>query len=65
MGYIIRLIYYLLFYTEKSNIPGCSNMVLVDFAATFDTVSRECLLNVLELFFNFGDYMLSWVKCLH
>ena len=33
----IRLVYDLLFYSEKNNIPGL--LLLIDFAAAFDTVS--------------------------
>ena len=48
IGDNIRLIYDLLFYTEKFNTPGM--LLLVDFAAAFDSVSWEFMLDVMRFF---------------
>lgn len=55
----IRLLYDLLFYTEKNNIPGL--LLLIDFAAAFDSVSWDFMFKVLK-FFNFGPSIRRWVK---
>lgn len=55
----IRQLYDLLFYTEKHNIPGL--LLLIDFAAAFDTVSWSFMIKSLE-FFNFGPSIIQWVK---
>jgi hypothetical protein len=55
----IRLMYDILFYTEKYNIPGL--ILLIDFAAAFDTVSWKFMTNVLE-FFNFGPSIRKWIR---
>ena len=55
----IRLLYDILFFTEKHNIPGL--LLLIDFAAAFDTVSWSFMAKVLE-FFNFGPSIRRWVK---
>lgn len=55
----VRLLYDILFYSEKNNIPGL--LVLIDFAAAFDTVSWSFMLKVLE-YFNFGESIINWVK---
>lgn len=47
----IRLLYDILFYTEKQSTPGL--LLLIDFASAFDTISWRFMSNVLE-FFNFG-----------
>ena len=54
----IRLLYDILFYTEKHQIPGL--LLLIDFAAAFDTVSWSFMSKVLE-FFNFGPSLRKWV----
>ena len=54
----IRLLYDILFYTEKHHIPGL--LLLIDFAAAFDTVSWSFMAKVLE-FFNFGPSIRKWV----
>ena len=53
----IRLLYDILFYTEQHNIPGI--LLLIDFAAAFDTVSWSFISKVLE-FFNFGHSIRKW-----
>ena len=55
----IRLIYDLLHYTEKENIPGL--IMLVDFEKAFDSVSWSFLYQVLE-FLNFGTNFKKWIK---
>lgn len=55
----IRLLYDLLFYTEKNNIPGL--LLLIDFAAAFDSVSWDFMFKVLK-FFHFGPSIRRWVK---
>jgi len=54
----IRQLYDILFYTEKHNMPGL--LLLIDFAAAFDTVSWNFMYKVLE-FFNFGPSIRRWV----
>ena len=55
----IRLLYDILFYTEKNKIPGL--LLLIDFAAAFDTVSWNFMSEVLK-FFNFGPSIRRWVN---
>ena len=55
----IRTLYDILFYTEKHNIPGL--LLLIDFAAAFDTISWNFMNKVLE-FFNFGPSVRRWVN---
>ena len=59
IGENIRLIYDLLHYTEKENIPGLT--MLVDFEKAFDSVSWTFLYRVLE-FLNFGTSFKKWIK---
>jgi len=59
MAMNIRLLYDILFYTEKHNMPGL--LLLIDFAAAFDTVSWSFMYKVLE-FFNFGPSIRKWVN---
>ena len=59
IGENIRLIYDLLHYTDKENIP--SLIMLVDFEKAFDSVSWTFLYQVLE-FFNFGTNFKKWIK---
>ena len=53
------MIYDLLHYTEKENIPG--QIMLVDFEKAFDSVSWTFLYPVLEIL-NFGTNFKKWVK---
>ena len=55
----IRLLYDILFYAEKNNIPGL--LLLIDFASAFDTVSWSFMIKTLD-FFNFGDSVKRWVS---
>ena len=55
----VRLIYDILFYTEKHQIPGM--LLLIDFASAFDTVSWNFMFKVLT-FFNFGSSFIQWIK---
>ena len=51
IGENTRLIYDLMFYTEKYNIPGL--LLLIDFEKAFDSISWSFISKVLDLF-NFG-----------
>ena len=59
IGENIRLIYDLLHYTEKENIPGL--IMLVDFEKAFDSVSWSFIYRVLD-FLNFGNNFKKWIK---
>ena len=59
IGDCTRLIYDLMFYTEKHHIPGL--LMQIDFEKTFDSVSWKFLYNVLESF-GFDDNFIKWVK---
>ena len=52
------LIYDILHYTEKENIPGL--LMLVDFEKAFDSVSWEFLYETLKLL-GFGPKMIKWI----
>ena len=54
-----RLIYDLMFYTEKHHIPGL--LMQIDFEKAFDSVSWKFLYNVLESF-GFDNNFIKWVK---
>ena len=51
IGENTRLIYDLMFYTEKYNIPGI--LLLIDFEKAFDSISWTFIAKVFDLF-NFG-----------
>ena len=53
-----RLIYDILHYTEKENIPG--RLMLIDFEKAFDSVSWEFLYETLKLL-GFGPKMIKWI----
>ena len=53
-----RLIYDILHYTEKENIPGL--LMLIDFEKAFDSVSWEFLYATLKLL-GFGPKMIKWI----
>lgn len=59
IGENTRLLYDLLFYTEKQQIPGM--LLLIDFEKAFDSVDWSFLLSVLD-FFNFGPVIKRWVQ---
>ena len=59
IGENICLIYDLLHYTEKENIPGL--IMLVDFEKAFDSVSCTFFYQVLEVL-NFGSNFKKWIK---
>jgi len=48
IGDNIRLVYDIMYYTERINIPGM--ILLLDFATAFDSLSWKFMHNVLELF---------------
>ena len=62
IGENIRLIYDLMHYTEKNNIPGL--LFIIDFQKAFDSVSWSFISNVLN-YFNFGDTIKNWIRVLH
>ena len=53
-----RLIYDILHYSEKENIPGL--LMLIDFEKAFDSVSWEFLYETLKLL-GFGPKMIKWI----
>ena len=54
-----RLIYDLLYITQRKDIPGL--LMLVDFAKAFDSVSWKFMYSVLN-FFGFGPSIIRWVQ---
>jgi Reverse transcriptase (RNA-dependent DNA polymerase) len=59
IGENIRLIYDIMTYTEQAKAPGM--LLLIDFAAAFDSLSWDFLSKVLD-FFKFGEDIKSWIK---
>ena len=59
IGENTRLIYDILHFTEKQDIPGIP--LLIDFEKTFDSISWMFIESVLD-FFNFGFSIKQWVK---
>ena len=59
IGDSTRLIYDLMFYTEKHHIPGL--LMQINFEKAFDSVSWKFLYTVLESF-GFDDDFIKWVK---
>ena len=54
-----RLIYDIMFYTEKYDIPGL--LLLIDFEKAFDSISWTFISKVLDLF-NFGPIFRKWIN---
>jgi hypothetical protein len=59
IGDNIRLIYDVMYYTERNNIPGM--LLLIDFATAFDSISWSFMFKVLK-FFNFGEDISKWIR---
>jgi exonuclease III len=59
IGENIRLLYDVLYYTEKENIPGM--LLAIDFEKAFDSVSWSFIQKALS-FFNFGPDIINWVE---
>ena len=59
IGENTRLVYDLLHYTEKHNIPGL--LMLIDFEKAFDSVSWKFLYSALR-FFGFKEDFIKWVQ---
>lgn len=59
IGENLRILYDVIDYTEKNEIPGM--LLLIDFEKAFDSVSWCFLFKVLD-FFNFGHSFKQWVK---
>ena len=55
----IQLMYDILTYTEKEQIPGM--LLLIDFHKAFDSISWTFIDKTLK-FFNFGEDIIRWVK---
>ena len=62
IGENIRLIYDLMFYAEKNNIPGL--LLSIDYQKAFDSVSWNFLEKALA-FFNFGEDIIKWFSVLY
>lgn len=62
IGENIRVIYDLIYMTEKENIPGL--LLLIDFEKAFDSVSWRFIDEVLS-FFNFGVSFKHWIRVLY
>ena len=58
IGDNIRLVYDILFYTEKHNLPGI--ILWLDFATAFDSISWDFVFIALR-YFNFGEDLIKWV----
>ena len=54
-----RLIYDLLYWSEKNNIPGL--LMAIDFEKAFDSTSWQFLYDALQLF-GFDDSLIDWIK---
>lgn len=59
IGENIRLVYDLMNYTERNNIPGL--LMLIDFEKAFDSISWEFVFHTLDLF-NFGNSIKDWIQ---
>ena len=59
IGDKIRLVYDIMYYTERNNI--LEMMLLLDFATAFESLSCNFMHNVLELF-NFGPNIIQRIK---
>ena len=58
IGENIRLLYDLMFYTEKQNLSGL--LLLIDFEKAFDSVAWSFIFKVLNLY-NFGEPFKKWI----
>ena len=59
IGENTRIIYDIMFYTEKYNLPGL--LLLIDFEKAFDSVAWSFINKVLD-FFNFGPIFKRWIS---
>ena len=59
IGENIRLVYDIMFYTQKYNIPGL--LLLIDFEKAFDSIEWSFIDKVLN-FYNFGRDLIKWIK---
>ena len=59
IGDTIRLVYDIMFYTERNNLPGM--LLLLDFATAFDSISWDFMFKALK-YLHFGDQLISWIK---
>ena len=62
IGENIRLIYDIMHYTKKENIPGL--LMLIDFQKAFDSVSWKFLDSILN-FFGFKNSFQRWIKIMN
>jgi len=58
IGDTIRLVYDIMFYTERNNLPGM--LLLLDVSTAFDSISWDFMFKALT-YFNFGDQLISWI----
>lgn len=58
IGENIRLLYDLMFYSEKLGLPGL--LLQIDFEKAFDSVAWSFIYKVLD-FFNFGHSIIRWI----
>jgi len=61
IGENIRLLYDIMYQTEKLEIPGLN--MLIDFEKAYDSLSREYIFDCLKLF-GFGSSLMKWIKTL-
>ena len=59
MGECTRIIYDIMYHTEKKNIPGL--LMLIDFEKAFDSVSWQFLYKTLN-YFGFNEKFISWIQ---
>ena len=59
IGENTRLIYDVIFYAQKYNIPGL--LLLIDFEKAFDSIEWSFIDNVLN-FYNFGPDFIKWIN---
>ena len=59
IGECTRLVFDIMNYTEKHNLPGM--LVLIDFEKAFDSISWTFIYKTLE-FFGFGKSFINWIK---
>ena len=59
IGENIRLLNYIINYTEKEELPGL--LLFIDFEKAFDTIEWPFIEKTLK-YYNFGDSLTSWIK---
>ena len=59
IGENIRLLNYIINYTDKEELPGL--LLFIDFEKAFDTIEWPFIAKTLK-YYNFGDSLISWIK---